>query len=463
MSAFRSLTLLAKALWAPFDLMIRLLALPARAADSELPISQPPAKQPSRAPNVSEERAGDAWRTIDAIRADRARKAAAAQRRRGSLSLSGSKGRIAIRLAVVVAVSVGSLMASLLAFSYFSTTSAGESNSVTAGVLGQGNTPSPVTTDGTTVTITVPTITVGGTEIPTYNVTRYTSAGASLTPISGTCTAPSGGTVTCTDVPGGGQWKYTDTPFFHNWVGTVSDFSATVITDITPPTSAITFPAVGGLYNTSGWAGGCLGTICGTGNDPGAGASGVHDVKVSIKGPGGTYWNGTNFTSGSEVTFTATGTTAWSYAFPSANFATTGGGDGSYTGHLVCHGQREQHAIARHDRHVHARQHASDEPALVDGAVAGRQLVQVGQHDLLPRHRRRLRRELRDPQRRVRSGLRSGVEHDGDARRNVDRLDAHTGRGRHAARRPVRLEHLHLVGGHRVLADRSGDRRRQRR
>ena len=54
------------------------------------------------------------------------------------------------------------------------------------------------------------------------------------------------------------------------------------------------------------------------------------------------------------------------------------------------------------------------------------------------------------------------VEHDRGARRHGDRLDAHAGHRLHACRRPVRLEHVHLVGRHGEPADRDRDLGRRR-
>ena len=53
---------------------------------------------------------------------------------------------------------------------------------------------------------------------------------------------------------------------------------------------------------------------------------------MSVQKAAGKYWNGTDFnTSTTEQLFAATGTTSWTLAFAAANFATAGGGDGSYT------------------------------------------------------------------------------------------------------------------------------------
>ena len=131
-----------------------------------------------------------------------------------------------------------------------------------------------------------------------------------------------------------GTYKYEITATYNSWTAT-SGFTNTVtfVADSTAPTSAITFPTAG-YYNDAGWTFGVLGcaaSICGTAADD-VGGSGLAHVDVSILGPSGKYWNGSDFnTSSSEVTFAATGTTSWTLAFAASNFATAGGGDGSYT------------------------------------------------------------------------------------------------------------------------------------
>ena len=91
---------------------------------------------------------------------------------------------------------------------------------------------------------------------------------------------------------------------------------ASVNMDSTSPTSAITFPANNGFYNTAGWTG----TLTGTANDPGAGASGLANVGVSIKRlSDNKWWNGTSFSSNTEVFNTATGTSSWSLPLAASN------------------------------------------------------------------------------------------------------------------------------------------------
>ena len=118
---------------------------------------------------------------------------------------------------------------------------------------------------------------------------------------------------------------------FGAFSGTTSNSGNTFTTaasfDTTPPTAAISFPVSGTDYNAAGWTAGCGTSIaddfCGTAAD--TGGSGVSLVEVSIRHGAGNYWNGTSFASPSEVRFTASGTTSWSYAFDGANFLVDGG------------------------------------------------------------------------------------------------------------------------------------------
>ena len=102
--------------------------------------------------------------------------------------------------------------------------------------------------------------------------------------------------------------------------------SRTYKIDNAAPSSTASFPADSSTYSTAGWNAGCGTTgLCGTSSDSG---SGVQGVQVSIRQGTGNYWNGTGFSSGSEVWNAATYATGnWSYAFAAASFPA----DGSYT------------------------------------------------------------------------------------------------------------------------------------
>ncbi len=102
--------------------------------------------------------------------------------------------------------------------------------------------------------------------------------------------------------------------------------SRTFKIDNTAPASTTTFPASSGIYSSAGWNAGCATIgLCGTQSDAG---SGVSQVQVSLRQGTGNYWNGTGFSSGSEVWNTASLAGGnWSYAFAAASFPA----DGSYT------------------------------------------------------------------------------------------------------------------------------------
>ena len=105
---------------------------------------------------------------------------------------------------------------------------------------------------------------------------------------------------------------------------TPASFTWTV--DTTAPGSTTSFPAASGEYNASGWNGGCAAAgLCGTYGD-GAGGSGVAEVEVSIRRGAGNYWNGTGFSSATEV-WNAAGLAAgeWQYDFDASDFPADGG------------------------------------------------------------------------------------------------------------------------------------------
>jgi hypothetical protein len=107
-----------------------------------------------------------------------------------------------------------------------------------------------------------------------------------------------------------------------------------VTIDNTLPTSTIYFPVSSGNYNSASWNGGCSSSICGTATDPPPNSTGVSVVKVSIQSTSGAnsgkYWNGTTFSSVSELLFSASTSNSWAnwtLSFPAANLPV----DGTYT------------------------------------------------------------------------------------------------------------------------------------
>ena len=88
--------------------------------------------------------------------------------------------------------------------------------------------------------------------------------------------------------------------------------SRTFTFDATAPSASVDFPQASEDYNAAGWDAGCVTSgLCGTYSDA---TSGVAEVEVSIRRGTGNYWNGTGFSSASEV---------W-------NDATIAGGDWEY-------------------------------------------------------------------------------------------------------------------------------------
>jgi hypothetical protein len=83
--------------------------------------------------------------------------------------------------------------------------------------------------------------------------------------------------------------------------------------DTSAPSISVTFPAASADYNQTGWSAGCSPVgVCGTASDP----AGVTQVSVGIlQKSSGEYWNGSSFSSSSQVFNTATGTTSWNYSF----------------------------------------------------------------------------------------------------------------------------------------------------
>jgi hypothetical protein len=96
--------------------------------------------------------------------------------------------------------------------------------------------------------------------------------------------------------------------------------------DTTPPVVKLLFPKNKGLYDAASWNAGCAAGAgeCGSASDP----SGVASVTVSVLRQGtGKYWNGSAFSSFTEVFHTAAGTTEWRSALPLPP-------DGEYTVHV---------------------------------------------------------------------------------------------------------------------------------
>ena len=102
--------------------------------------------------------------------------------------------------------------------------------------------------------------------------------------------------------------------------------SRTFTFDATAPSAAVDFPQASEDYNAAGWDAGCATSgLCGTYSDA---TSGVAEVEVSIRRGTGNYWDGTGFTSASEVWNDATIAAGdWEYALDSSDFPA----EGNYT------------------------------------------------------------------------------------------------------------------------------------
>ena len=157
----------------------------------------------------------------------------------------------------------------------------------------------------------------------TYTVKRSSSGGATYGASAGSCGGTlSQATTSCDDtLTAGGTYQYRVTASFRTWTSHAESSGVAVVVDGTPPTSAIAFPNAA-FYNAAGWNAGCgtpsTGDVCGTADDPGAGASGVQKVQLQIQRSDNTYWNGSAWV-GSSTWNDASGTTSWTYAFDAAN------------------------------------------------------------------------------------------------------------------------------------------------
>ena len=202
------------------------------------------------------------------------------------------------------------------------------------------------------------------------------------------------------------------------------------------PSAAVDFPQASEDYNAAGWDAGCATSgLCGTYSDA---TSGVAEVEVSIRRGTGNYWNGTGFSSGSEVWNDATIAGGdWEYALDAADFPA----DGNYTvrlratdvaGNTAAPSSLDLHV--RHDRSADDDRLRARQPDDVDRPEL-RVLLERGRlHLRVPARRRRLER-LHEPE---------GLHQPG-------RRQPHLRRARHGHRR----QHRRLPGEH-DLGDRHG-------
>jgi hypothetical protein len=214
-----------------------------------------------------------------------------------------------------------------------------------------GNTQTTATTSTFTVDTSPPALTLTTINGASTTFPRYTNQ--SVTTIGGACDTASdviatvtwsvtgamseAGSATCSSgawsaaltTPLSGAGAYTLAATQTDQAGNAGSSGSQALTiDLTPPTSAITFPANGHYYdtiNSDTWQAGCSSAICGTASD--TGGSGVQRVLVSIQEGTGDSWNGSSFASTTEDRLTATGTTNWSYPLSASALST----EGAYT------------------------------------------------------------------------------------------------------------------------------------
>lgn len=236
--------------------------------------------------------------------------------------------RLPRRWPIVATTVVVLLAAGTTAWAVWSITSSNASGSAAAVSMPQGNTTTAPSTSTGSVTLTWTAAQLpAGTDIATYNVTRY--VGSTGTPISCATQSITGHLVSCTYTEtSSGSYQYTNTPTKGLWVGAESAKSGTTVVTVPdttkPNTPVITFPVNSASYRVATWA-----ALTGTASDN-AGGSGVSKTQLQIKGVGtgdanlNKYWNGTAWTT-TAAFFDTTGTSNWSYTFA------TRPADGTYT------------------------------------------------------------------------------------------------------------------------------------
>ena len=159
-----------------------------------------------------------------------------------------------VLLAVLGAVIGFGILGAGAAFAFWATTDSSNPGQALADTLPQGATPNqPVATpnpnsDTVQLAFSQVSTTTDHASITDYTLNRYAASGGSEAMDVGSCSAPSGGSVTCTetDVPDG-NWVYTDTPTYAtNWVGTESAKSPAVTVDTTPPVNNLSLSGQSG-------------------------------------------------------------------------------------------------------------------------------------------------------------------------------------------------------------------------
>lgn len=160
------------------------------------------------------------------------------------------------------------------------------------------------------------TVSGGGTPTPSgYRVDRTAPAGSAVV---GLCSlGAAGGTCTDSSPIAGQSNTYLAYALLGSQWQSTTPANVTVSVPAATPTVATTFPVASTAYNAARWTAGCTAAsdeICGT-------STNAASVSVSIRQGTGNWYNGTSFSSGSEVLLAATGTTNWSYPIAGSKFA----------------------------------------------------------------------------------------------------------------------------------------------
>ncbi len=238
---------------------------------------------------------------------------------RGLLSKKGLATAVASAAALAIVVA---------GFAYWTSIGSGSSGSAVSVLTApspSASSPSYGTAHVAWSTVTLsPAVPVVDTEV-TFTVERKPSSGAAWVFVCGTGTTPKPYNVlSCDDSPPATDtYDYRVVAALRSWTSSGVS-SVSVIVDTSAPTSTISFPGAS-VYSAAGWDAGCSSSVCGTASD--TGGSNLQQVEVSIRQGSGDYWNGSSFSSSSQVWTLASGTSSWTYAFAASSFPA----DGSYT------------------------------------------------------------------------------------------------------------------------------------
>lgn len=244
------------------------------------------------------------------------------------ISRSRRASRIARAIAVVLVIAVTPDLGHAL---WSATSNSGAGGDGHAATLPAGNQPSGSAT-GLTVDLTwSATLLPDGGPVAGYEVFAYNANTGASRAVGGSCAGiVSSASCADTGVPEG-KWQYSVRPRQYLWSGPEGLQSATITVDTTGPVVTMIQPTEGTYYRNSTWNAGCVAGrgLCGTAVDL---YSTVADIKLSVRQAStGNYWDGSAFTSVTEVLLPATGTTSWFFFMPANRFPA----EGQYTSRVV--------------------------------------------------------------------------------------------------------------------------------